>query len=248
MSQENILFRLVLDSSLFVQLVLALLLISSLISWSIILSGGFSLRRVRDSNDAFEKEFWSGRSLTELHQVAKQKASAAPMERVFSAGISEFLKLRERRLEPETLIEGARSAMRASLRRERRTMDAHAASLSAFASVGPLLGALGFFAFLAQSLADASSAQSMGFANFAPHLADALIIAALGVFVAIPARFFAHRYETGVKHVVWDLENFIDEFGNILIRNSHSSVQSMNPKKRREEDEAEKAEEPDKKE
>jgi hypothetical protein len=110
------------------------------------------------------------------------------------------------------------------------------------------LGALGFFAFLAQSLADASSAQSMGFFNFAPHLADALIIAALGVIVAIPARFFAHRYETGVKHVVWDLENFIDEFGNILIRNSHSSVQSMNPKKRREEDEAEKAEEPDKKE
>jgi len=173
------------------------------------------------------------------------------MERIFSAGMSEFLKLRERRLEPAIQIEGSRSSMRASLRRERRTMDAHAASLSAFASVGPLLGAIGALVFLAQSLADTASAQSMVFSNFAPQLADALIIAALGIFVAIPARFFAHRYETGVKHIVWECESFIDEFGNILIRNSYSPVRSNDPKKPREEEEAEVAEEagePDKKE
>lgn len=248
MSQETILFRLFLESSLFVQLVLALLMISSVVSWSVILAGGSNLRRVRDSNHAFEQDFWSGRSLTELHQAAKQKAQAAPMERIFSAGMSEFLKLRERRLEPAIQIDGSRSAMRASLRRERRMIDAHAASLSAFASVGTLLGAIGALVFLTQSLVDATSAQSMVSANFAPQLADALILAALGIFVAIPARFFAHRYDTGVKYIVWECENFIDEFGNILIRNSYSPVRPNEPMERKENEEVEEAEEPNRKE
>lgn len=239
MSQEIILFRLFIDSSLFVQLVLALLLVGSMISFWIIFKGWLRLRRVQESNQAFERNFWSGRSLSELYQGAKPENLAAPMERVFSAGMGEFLKLKERRLMPEIQIEGSRSAMRANLRRERMAMDSHAASLSAFASVGPLLGAIGSFAFLAQSLVDASSAQLIEFSNFAPRVADALIIVALGIFVAIPARFFAHRYDTRVRQVVWDLENFIDEFGNILIRNAYSHVRSKNPKKRGKEDEEE---------
>ena len=45
------------------------------------------LFRSRASNDEFEREFWSGRSLTELNTAVGQKGQTAPMERIFASGM-----------------------------------------------------------------------------------------------------------------------------------------------------------------
>jgi biopolymer transport protein TolQ len=62
MNQDLSIFALVAQASLIVQLVMASLLIVSVASWSVIVSKLIALSKVRTANDAFETEFWSGKT------------------------------------------------------------------------------------------------------------------------------------------------------------------------------------------
>ena len=73
MNQDLSITALVLQASLVVQLVMAGLLLTSLASWTVIFGKVFGLRKVRGSNEEFERDFWSGRSLTEMNQAAGSK-------------------------------------------------------------------------------------------------------------------------------------------------------------------------------
>ena len=118
MNQDLSITALVLQASLVVQIVMAGLAITSFTSWTVIFGKLFGLRRVRASNDEFEREFRSGRSLTELNAGVGKKGDTAPLERIFASGMREFLKLREKKMEAGAQLDGARRAMRASYQRE----------------------------------------------------------------------------------------------------------------------------------
>ena len=55
-----------LQASLIVQAVMVLLLVVSIISWIAIFERYFNLSQIKQANQAFEKEFWSGKDLNEL--------------------------------------------------------------------------------------------------------------------------------------------------------------------------------------
>ena len=63
MNQDLSIFALVMHASAVVQIVLALLLLVSLASWSVIFSKLIGLKRVREDNEEFDREFWAGRTL-----------------------------------------------------------------------------------------------------------------------------------------------------------------------------------------
>ncbi|MDQ3196416.1 MAG: protein TolQ, partial [Pseudomonadota bacterium] len=58
--QDLSLLSLVFNASLLVQLVMALLLLVSLMSWWFIFRKMFAIRREKRVTDSFEREFWSG--------------------------------------------------------------------------------------------------------------------------------------------------------------------------------------------
>ena len=118
MNQDLSIITLILHASLVVQLVMAGLMAVSLASWTVIFGKFFGLKRVRQGNDDFERDFWSGRSLTDLQQASASKPATSPLERIFASGMREFMKLRERRLDGAAQLDGARRAMRASYQRE----------------------------------------------------------------------------------------------------------------------------------
>ncbi len=84
MNQDMSIIALVLNASLVVQLVMAGLLITSLASWTVIFGKFFGLKRVRQGNEDFEREFWSGRSLNDLQQATASKPQTAPLELIFA--------------------------------------------------------------------------------------------------------------------------------------------------------------------
>ena len=61
-----------LHASIIVQIVMALLLIASIASWSIMLRKRAELRRARADADRFEEAFWSGGDLTALFRAIDQ--------------------------------------------------------------------------------------------------------------------------------------------------------------------------------
>ena len=88
MNQNLDIVSMVLHASFVVQLVMVGLLLTSLASWTVIFGKLFGLRRVRAQNEEFEREFWTGKNLSDLYADAARNADrAAPMERIFASGM-----------------------------------------------------------------------------------------------------------------------------------------------------------------
>ena len=219
MNQDLSIISLVLHASLVVQIVMAGLMLVSLASWTVIFGKIFGLKRVRGRNDGFEREFWSGRSLTELNQAVGNKPDSAPMERIFASGMREFLKLRERRLDAGAQLDGARRAMRASYQRELDVIESNLSFLASVGSVSPYVGLFGTVWGIMHAFVGLSNLQQVTLASVAPGIAEALVATAIGLFAAIPAVVAYNRFAHDIDRVAIQLESFIEEFSNILQRN-----------------------------
>ena len=220
MTQDLSITALVLQASLVVQLVMAGLMITSLVSWTVIFGKLFGLRRVRGSNDAFERDFWSGRSLTDLNQAVLHKPVTAPMERIFASGMREFLKLRERQMDAGAQLDGARRAMRASFQRELDVVESNLSFLASVGSVSPYVGLFGTVWGIMHAFVGLSNLQQVTLATVAPGIAEALVATAIGLFAAIPAVVAYNRFARDIDRIAIQFETFIEEFSNILQRNA----------------------------
>lgn len=221
MSQDLSIIQLVLHASWVVQGVMLLLVLVSIASWAAIFSKLFALKRVRELNEKFERDFWSGANLNNLYQAAAQKGHASgPMERIFASGLREYQKLRERRIsDAGTLLDGARRAMRASFQREMDVIETNLSFLASVGSVSPYVGLFGTVWGIMHAFTGLASLQQVTLATVAPGIAEALVATAIGLFSAIPAVVAYNRFARDIDRVANMLETFIEEFSNILQRN-----------------------------
>jgi biopolymer transport protein TolQ len=222
MNQDLNILQLVLQASIVVQIVMAVLLLVSLASWAVIVAKITGLRRVRGGNDRFERDFWSGRHISELYQQSERNAhQSAPMERIFTAGMREFLKLRERRVgDPSALLDGARRAMRASFQRELDVIESNLSFLATVGSVSPYVGLFGTVWGIMHAFTGLSNLQQVTLATVAPGIAEALVATAIGLFAAIPAVIAYNRFARDIDRLAIQQETFMEEFSNILARNA----------------------------
>ena len=88
-------------------------MIVSLASWAVIFRKLFGLKRVRAQRRVRARLLVRPQPERPVRPAPPSRATA-PLERIFASGMREFLKLRERRLDAGTLLDGARRAMRAS--------------------------------------------------------------------------------------------------------------------------------------
>jgi biopolymer transport protein TolQ len=221
MNQDLDILQLVLHASLVVQLVMLLLMLVSIASWSAIFRKIFALQRVKSQNELFEREFWSGSSLNELYTTAASKGvNCGPMERIFASGMREFQKLRERRVsDVATLMDGARRAMRASFQREMDEVESNLSFLASVGSVSPYVGLFGTVWGIMHAFTGLAALQQVTLATVAPGIAEALVATAIGLFAAIPAVIAYNRFARDLDRIAISHETFIEEFSNILQRN-----------------------------
>src|SRR5512137_935380 len=85
---------LILQASLIVQFVMALLAGASVVSWAIILRKRKLVGDERLAADRFEEQFWSGGDLAALYKSLEAGAPTG-MAGVFVAGFREFSRLRK---------------------------------------------------------------------------------------------------------------------------------------------------------
>ena len=218
MNQDLSIFSLVLQASLVVQIVMAGLLAVSLASWTVIFGKAFGLKRVRRGSDDFERDFWSGRNLTELHQQVGTGTDAAPMARIFASGMREFLKLREKRLDAAVQLDGARRAMRASFQREIDAVETHLSFLASVGSVSPYVGLFGTVWGIMHAFVGLSNLTQVTLATVAPGIAEALVATAIGLVAAIPAVMFFNYFMNRTRVLEADMDNFGNDFLNIVKR------------------------------
>jgi len=225
MNHDFSIVSLLLNASWVVQAVVALLLTVSVISWAAIFRKVFALKRVQQLTEVFERDFWSGASLSDLYLAATRNAhQGSPMERIFASGMREFQKLRERRIsDADTLLGGARRAMRASYQREVDALEVNLDFLGSVGSVSPYVGLFGTVWGIMHAFTGLAALTQVTLATVAPGIAEALVATAIGLFAAIPAVIFYNRFTHDIDRAANQLETFMEEFSNILNRSVGSS-------------------------
>ncbi|WP_028312287.1 protein TolQ [Derxia gummosa] len=219
-SPELSIIHLVLNASLLVQAVMAILAIMSLGSWTTIFRKLMQLRQTSDQTHRFEEEFWSGGDLGKLYQrVHARRAEAGTLERIFDAGMGEFLKWRQSPgADPAAMLDGTRRAMRVAFQRELDALERGLPFLANVGSVSPYIGLFGTVWGIMHAFVGLSNVQQATLASVAPGIAEALVATAIGLFAAIPAFVAYNRFTADVDRLANRLDNFVDEFSNVLLR------------------------------
>jgi biopolymer transport protein TolQ len=224
MTQDLSFLSLISSASVLVQLVMALLLLVSIMSWTYIFRKWFTIRAARRQTEDFERVFWSGGNLNALYD---QTTSAHPQQhrgalaRIFESGMREFNKgraVQKDQHDGQALLDGARRAMRAAYQREMDALESHLAFLASVGSVSPYVGLFGTVWGIMNAFRGLANVQQATLASVAPGIAEALIATAIGLFAAIPAVVAYNRYSHDIDRLAIRFETFIEEFSNILQR------------------------------
>lgn len=212
---------LIAEASLTVQLVMLMLFLASLVSWSIIFSKFQALRKERRLTKEFEDEFWAGGNMQSLYDVWGLKTEkASGMSEIFIAGFREFQRLTERGYANNNdLLSAVERAMRVELNREIDHLESQIPFLATVGSTSPYVGLFGTVWGIMNSFRSlGSSTQQATITSVAPGIAEALIATAMGLFAAIPAVIAYNRFSYDVEKLVVQYEIFMEEFVSIVNR------------------------------
>ena len=225
MSADLSVTHLILDASFVVQLVMALLLIVSFLSWTIIFLKLSVIKKARGEADQFERRFWSGTDLGELYKrMSNRRGSLTGMESIFEAGFREFAHLRKSAgVDAMAVIHGAQRAMRVAMNREIDKLEMHLSFLATVGSTSPYVGLFGTVWGIMNSFMALGAVKQATIASVAPGIAEALIATAMGLFAAIPAVIAYNRYSNDVERLINHYDIFAEEFSTILQRQAHVS-------------------------
>jgi biopolymer transport protein TolQ len=217
--------ELVLNASLIVQIVMGLLLLASLVSWSIMLRKRSELRRARADADRFEEVFWSGGDLSAMFKAVDQSRRVTRgMESIFESGFREFSRLRQQGGNAAAvLLEGARRGMKVALLKESDRLEHSLSMLATIGSTSPYVGLFGTVWGIMNAFHGLGNVQQATLAMVAPGIAEALIATAMGLFAAIPAVIAYNRYADQVTRIETRYDTFVEELSSILQRHGSSS-------------------------
>jgi len=225
---------LIANASLVVKAVLAILIVLSLASWTVIFQKFFVVRRAMRQTDDFESRFWSGTELTKLLDTANRSRDTSGMEeRIFAAGMNEFMKQRQtagadrqyheaqpQPAGPADTVNSVSRAMRAVFTREMDRLENGLPMLASIGSTSPYIGLFGTVWGIMNAFTGLSSLENASLAVVAPGIAEALVATAIGLFAAIPAVAAYNYYNNRVGRLSNRVDGFSEEFLNILERQS----------------------------
>ena len=226
MTTDLSILELVLKASLVVQIVMGMLVLVSMYSWTVILYKRSVLKRARKNVNIFEKHFWSGADLSDLYKKLSHKRERnklTGMEAIFEAGFREFIHLRKQQiLDAMDVVHGAQRAMRVALNREYEHLEKHLSFLATAGSTSPYIGLFGTVWGIMNSFRSLGAAGNASLSTVAPGIAEALVATAIGLFAAIPAVIAYNRFANELERVVGRYDNFVEEFSTVLQRQAKS--------------------------
>ncbi len=225
MNEPLSIIDLILNASPLVQMVMAVLILASMVSWIIIFQRGFLLAAVRRDATQFDNDFWSGeRGLGQLYVELEERGEApVGIENIFSSGFKEFTRSKQEGSDPDRVMENVQRAMRVALSREEERLETHLPFLATVGSTSPYIGLFGTVWGIMNSFRGLATVNQVSLAVVAPGISEALIATAIGLFAAIPAVIAYNRFSAQVEVIVNRFEAFTEEFSSILNRNIHGT-------------------------
>ncbi|WP_022955868.1 protein TolQ [Perlucidibaca piscinae] len=214
---------LIFNASFVVQAVMAILVLASVMSWTIIFQRRGIYSRADALSRSFEERFWSGMDMRQLYEQSQHKPEPdSGCENLFRAGFQEFQRLREKQADGDAIMQGVSRALRISLSVEQNKLDAQLPFLASVGSTSPYIGLFGTVWGIMSSFLGLAQVQQATLAVVAPGIAEALIATAIGLFAAIPAVLAYNRFSASSEQLLSRYEIFAEELSSILHREAHA--------------------------
>jgi len=219
---------LVLQADTVVKIVMLILLIASIWSWSIIIEKTKKFFILKKQAETFEEAFWSGESLEKLYKEEEENPKH-PLTTVFVAGMYEWTRASDSNsLSNEKIQAGLQErihqVMNVAVIRELENIEKNIGFLATVGSTAPFIGLFGTVWGIMNSFQSIALSKDTSLAVVAPGIAEALLATALGLVAAIPAVIAYNKLSNNLNTYALRLQNFASEFESLLSR--HLSDQS----------------------
>ena len=213
--------KLILEASLVVQLVMALLFVVSVISWALMVNKFIQLQRARSRANKFEKRFWSGGDLAGIYRdLSARSDTLTGLELIFEAGFKEFARLRRQGgIERAELLESVRRSMSVAEVKETERLEGGLSFLATVGSTSPYVGLFGTVWGIMNAFRALGGVKNATLSMVAPGIVEALVATAMGLFAAIPAVIAYNAYTNRVERLESSFDTFAEEFVAVLGRN-----------------------------
>jgi biopolymer transport protein TolQ len=214
------------ESGLVVKFVLFLLVLSSVLSWTIIWQKYKELKAVTDANVKFNEFFKKSNSITDINREANENHDST-MSLMFRRGFEELNKVSEKisstgkgSLAQHFSAHGFQSlerALKAVHNTANEIMDLRVSLLATIGSITPFIGLFG----TVWGIINAFAGLSQGGGSIeavAPGIAEALVATAVGLAAAIPAVVFFNLFNNQITRINSQMESFSQDFLNLIER------------------------------
>ncbi len=225
------------QADIIVKIVMAMLILASIWSWTIIFGKKMTLTNLNRRAQRFEDAFWSGEPLDKLYERVK-KSSSDPLLNTFVAGMDEWKSATTSGL-PSTeplqagLQQRVERAMSLSIGREMTNLERGMTFLASVGSTAPFIGLFGTVWGIMNSFVAIAGANNTSLAVVAPGMAEALFATALGLVAAIPAVIGFNVFSTSINRYADRMDAFTSEFMSILSRHLESRDSRAKPVSRK---------------
>jgi biopolymer transport protein TolQ len=208
-------------ATIVVKLVLVLLVLMSLISWTIIFFKFIVLNAAKRRAERELRSFVNADNLAMAIQLLKQNPKSNLYE-VGAQGLAELKRLERSPLPGSLRMRAAMDTLRRVLRRgvndEMGKLSSNLSFLATCANAAPFIGLFGTAWGIMNSFHSIGMQKSAALATVAPGISEALVATAIGLAVAIPATIAYNFFLGMLNRVESDLVNFAGAFLNRVQR------------------------------
>ena len=214
-SADFSIFSLFLQADIVVKVVILILLLSSIWSWTIIFSKYTNLKSILMETEDFEEKFYSSETLSKLtKRIGGQPTH--PMEAVFFAAMVYFDRIKtgfsNKNFDfKKSFCENVKKEMEIVINKELTGLENGLNFLASVGSTAPFIGLFGTVWGIMNSFTAIGISQNTSLAVVAPGIAEALFATALGLVAAIPAVLFFNKFNNMLEILNNKLEVFSDE-------------------------------------
>ncbi len=206
------------------QLVVGLLFLGSILTWTIMLEKGINLFKAKKISEDFMELFKKNKSVHLLLKDIEEKES--PVSSVYEHGImklgdfyrmnkTDFINLENCFAEKKLSlgeIEAIQTAMERSVSEEILKLEEGIGMLATAVSVSPFFGLFGTVWGVMMAFCGVAIAGNADISALAPGVSGALLTTVVGLLVAIPSLIGYNILTSMIRKITIYMDNFSDEF------------------------------------
>jgi biopolymer transport protein TolQ len=203
--------NLIRNTGVVAQVVLVILLLFSILSWSVILTKWGALRRARAQSGRFLRAFRKAQRLQDIAAVSEQ-FKPSPLVAVFENAYDEY------RRQGEGNITAVQRAAQIASSEELTRLERRLPWLATTGAVAPFVGLFGTVWGIIDAFNGLGESGAATLRAVAPGISEALITTAAGLFAAIPAVIAYNQFTHQMREFGARMDDFTMEMLNFIER------------------------------